>query len=76
MMHEIVICSGNGAGSTGLGMSKIDHRKSHCLWFGEESCVCTKSGASRVVGSRKGGTCTSSWRWRLHVQSVFPLEWY
>ena len=58
MMHEIAVCCGNAAGSIGLGMSKIDHRKNHCLWFGEESCVCTKSGDSRVVGSRKSGTCT------------------
>ena len=58
MMHEIAICCGNGAGSIGQGMSKIDHRKNHCLWFGEEACVSTKIGANRVVGSRERGTCT------------------
>ena len=52
MVHEITISCGNGAGSIGLGLSKIDHRKNHCLWFGEESCICTKIGANRVMGSR------------------------
>ena len=58
MMHEIAIRCGNGAGSIGQEMSKIDHRKNHCLWFGEDSCVCTKSRADRVVRSRERGTCT------------------
>ena len=52
MMHDIAICCGNGAGFIGLGMSKIDHRKNHCLWFGEEACVCTKIGANRDTAAQ------------------------
>ena len=58
MVHEIAISCGNRAGSIGLGLPKIDHRKNHCLWFGEEACICTKIGANRVVGSRESGTGT------------------
>ena len=52
MVHEIAVSCGNGAESVGLGLPKIDHRKNHCLWFGEEACICTKIGANRVMGSR------------------------
>ena len=36
-------------------MPKTDHGKNHCPWFGEEACVRTKIGASKVMGSRDCG---------------------
>ena len=60
-----------GPGHAELGSPRIDHRKNHCLWFGEENSICTKTGATRVVGSRVRGT----WH-RLGVQGVFPRVWY
>ena len=76
MMHDIAIRCGNGARSAELGLPKIDHRKNHCLWFGEEISICTKTGASRVVGSRVRGTCTplgTGWAYRVcsHVCGTY-----
>ena len=58
MMHDIAVRCGNGTRAAGLGLSKVDHGKDHSLWFGEESSLSARTGASRVVGSRVGGTCT------------------
>ena len=58
MMHDIAVRCGNGARSAGLGLPKIDRRKNHGLWFGEENSISTRTGTIRVVGSRVGGTCT------------------
>ena len=57
-MRSLAVNCGLGAKSVGLGLPKTDHGKNHCLWFGEEACVCTKIGANRVMGSRLGGTGT------------------
>ena len=34
MVHEIAVNCVNVTKSVGLGLSKIDHGKNHCLWFG------------------------------------------
>ena len=59
MMHEITVSCINVTNPVRFGLPKCDHRKNQGSWFGKRTCSCTRIRTNRIVGSRKGGTCTA-----------------
>ena len=59
MMDEITVCCINVTKSVSFGLPKFDHRKNQGSWFRKRTSTCSRICTDRIVGSRKGGTCTS-----------------
>ena len=59
MMHDIAVRCGDGSGTAGFGVPKVEHGEYHSVGFGEGNNLSTRTGAIRVVVSHMGGTSTS-----------------
>ena len=59
MMHEIVVGCVNATKPVRFGLAKFDHGKNQGPRFRKRTSSCTGICANRMVGSRKGGSCTS-----------------
>ena len=58
MMHEITVNCVNVSEPVRFGLSKFDHSKNKGSRFRKRSTFCTRICTNRIMGSRKGGTCT------------------
>ena len=59
MMHKIAVGCINVTLPIRFGLTKFDHRKNQLSWFGKRTSSRTRVCTNGIVGSRKGGTCTS-----------------
>ena len=58
MMHEINVNCVNVPEPVRFGLSKFDHSMNKGSRFRKRSTFCRRICTNRIVGSRKGGTCT------------------
>ena len=59
MMHEIAVGCIKVTKPVRFGLPKFDYRKNQGKWFRKRTSSCTRICTNRIVGSRKGGACTS-----------------
>ena len=59
MMHETAVGCINAAKPVRFGLPKFDHKKNQGSWFRKSDQFLLEDLHHRIVGSRKGGTCTS-----------------
>ena len=59
MMHEITVRCINLTVPIRFGLTKVHQRKNEGSRFRKRASPCTRICIDRIVGSRKGGTCTS-----------------